>query len=217
MPGIVGLISQRPAQECESIVKTMTATMKHERFYVSSTYFVPELGIYAGSVAHEHSFAAGHAFFNEARDVALVISGECFFDSRVGIEIRQNGHRMDEPNGTRIVHLYEEQGEKAFENLNGLFSGLLIDKRQGKALLFNDRYAVERIYYSEQADGFYFASEAKALLRVLPDSRSFDEDGVAQYLAFGCTLEERTLFHVIGMLPGASLWSFRNAKCQKRK
>lgn len=217
MPGIVGLISQRPAQECESIVKTMTATMRHERFYVSSTYFVPELGIYAGSVAHEHSFAAGHAFFNEARDVALVISGECFFDSRVGIETRQNGHRMDEPNGTRIVHLYEEQGEKAFENLNGLFSGLLIDKRQGKAFLFNDRYALERIYYSEQADGFYFASEAKALLRVLPDSRSFDEDGVAQYLAFGCTLEERTLFHVIGMLPGASLWSFRNAKCQKRK
>ena len=108
-------------------------------------------------------------------------------------EIRQNGHRMDEPNGTRIVHLYEEQGEKAFENLNGLFSGLLIDKRQGKAFLFNDRYALERIYYSEQADGFYFASEAKALLRVLPDSRSFDEDGVAQYLAFGCTLEERTL------------------------
>ena len=73
--------------------------------------------------------------------------------------------------------------------MNGLFSGLLIDKRQKKAVLFNDRYGIERIYYYEADGDFYFASEAKALLRILPQARAFDEEGVAQFLAYGCTLE----------------------------
>ena len=51
--------------------------------------------------------------------------------------------------GACLVHLYEEEGDKFLEKLNGLFSGLLIDKRQKRAVLFNDRYGVERIYYYE--------------------------------------------------------------------
>ena len=103
------------------------------------------------------------------------------------------------------------------EKLNGLFSGLLIDKRQGKAFLFNDRYGVERVYWHETKDGIFFASEAKALLRVLPELRAFDKEGVAQFLTFGCTLGERTLFRGVHLLPEGSVWSFENGKCQKRK
>ena len=60
--------------------------------------------------------------------------------------------------------------------LNGLFSGLLVDRRRNLALLFNDRYGIERIYYHETPAALYFASEAKALLRVLPELRAFDEE-----------------------------------------
>jgi asparagine synthase (glutamine-hydrolysing) len=101
--------------------------------------------------------------------------------------------------------------------LNGLFSGLLIDKRQKRAVLFNDRYGVERMHYYEAHGEFYFASEAKALLRILTQARAFDEQGVAQVLAFGCTLESRTLFRGVQLLPGASTWSFEHGKCYKRK
>jgi len=58
-------------------------------------------------------------------------------------------------------------------------------------------------------------SEAKALLRVLPELRKFDQEGVSQFLTFGCTLEQRTLFRGVQLLPGASVWSFENGKCQK--
>ena len=34
-------------------------------------------------------------------------------------------------------------------------------------VLFNDRYGLNRVYYHEEADAFYFASEAKSLLSVL--------------------------------------------------
>jgi asparagine synthase (glutamine-hydrolysing) len=191
--------------------------MRHESFYDSGTYSLPEMGIYAGWVARENSFGIGQPFFNEQRDVVLLFSGECFPNPETRTDLRQNGHELGPNAGDWLVHLYEEEGDRFFENLNGLFSGLLIDKRQNKAFLFNDRYGVERIYLYETKDAIFFASEAKALLRILPDQRAFDEEGVAQFLAFGCTLGGRTLFRGVDLLPGGSVWSFEKGTCHRRK
>jgi asparagine synthase (glutamine-hydrolysing) len=217
MPGIVGIISERPSAECQHLVKSMLASMEHEPFYDSGAYFVPEMGVYGGWMAHEDSFAAGQPFFNERNDIALLFSGECFVDPETRAELKRKGHEGAEAAGSWLVHLYEEEGARFFEKLNGLFSGLLIDKRRNRAFLFNDRYGVERIYLCETKDATYFASEAKALLRIFPELRAFDEQGVAQFLTYGCTLGERTLFRDIQLLPGGSAWSFENGKCHKRK
>ena len=137
-------------------------------------------------------------------------AGECFPDDSQTAQSRDGGANGARPDGNWIVRQYREKGERCFESLNGLFSGLLIDRRNGCAFLFNDRYGIERVYYHETKDASYFASEAKALLRVLPDLRAFDERGVAQFLAFGCTLEWQTLFRGVGLLPGGSCWSWKH-------
>ena len=217
MPGIAGIITSEQGTDCERLVDGMIASMRHKTFYVSGTHFVPAMGVYAGWVAHKNSFAASQVFFNETQDIVLIFSGECFVDPQVSIGLRQKGHRLKENNRDWLVHLYEEEENLFFEKLNGLFSGLLIDKRLGKAFLFNDRFGVERIYWHEDDGSVYFASEAKALLRILPRLRDFDERGVAEFLAFGCTLDDRTLFRGVQMLPGASLWSFRSGRCQRAK
>jgi asparagine synthase (glutamine-hydrolysing) len=216
MPGIVGIISGRPTEECESLVRAMAACMKHEPFYALGTYSTPEMGVYAGWIAHKGSFAAEQVFFNEQKDIALIFSGECFADLQIQRDLRQKGHSV-ETNNDWLVHLYEEEGDRFFERLNGLFSGLLIDKRKGKVFLFNDRYGVERIYWHQHENATYFASEAKALLCVVPELRTFDDQGIAQFLTYGCTLGERTLFQGIHMLPGGSLWSFENGACRKQR
>ena len=75
MPGIVGVISQIPAEECKRLVDSMISCMEYETFYVSGTHFVPEMGIYAGWVALDGSFAAQQVFTNERKDIALVFAG----------------------------------------------------------------------------------------------------------------------------------------------
>ena len=75
MPGIVGIISQKPVEQCRRLVRSMVASMEHESFYVSGAYLIPEMGVYAGWVAHEHSFAAGQVFFNEGRIVDSAAAG----------------------------------------------------------------------------------------------------------------------------------------------
>ena len=217
MPGIAGIISQKPIEGAKRLVKTMASSMEHEPFYVSGTCCFPEMGVYAGWVAHQNSFASSQPFWNEQGDIALVFAGECPLTPHTEVELLDKGPQLDGGKVNWLVRLYEEEGDNFFEKLNGLFSGLLIDKRRRKAFLFNDRYGVERIYWHESEDGFYFASEAKALLRVLPALRAFDEEGVAQFLSYGCTLDERTLFRGIQLLPGASLWSFDRDGCRKGK
>lgn len=213
MPGIVGIISQKPSDECQGLVRSMLGSMEHECFYRSGTHFVPELGIYGGWVALEGSFAATQVFVDQQEDVALLFAGECFPDavSRTG----RNDDADARSGGDWLLRLYKEAGDRFFERLNGLFSGLLIDKRRRRAFLFNDRYGFERVYFCERNDGFYFASEAKALLRILPELRAFDESGVSQYLTFGCTLDWQTVFRGVKSLPGGSLWTFEGASIRK--
>jgi asparagine synthase (glutamine-hydrolysing) len=146
-----------------------------------------------------------------------LISGECFIEAAEKSQLKQKGHVFSEKAGDWLVHFYEEQGDAFFEKLNGLFSGLLIDRRHGRVILFNDRYGMERIYWHETPDVFYFASEAKALLRVVPELREFDCEGVAQFFGAGCALNGRTLFRGIQLLPGASRWIFENGSTRREK
>jgi asparagine synthase (glutamine-hydrolysing) len=217
MPGIAGIISSQPSDNCQKILQSMIDCMKHERFYVSGKYCVPEMGIYAGWQALDGSFSSGQPFTNEPKDIALLFSGECLQDSGLETKLGRTGESTQQELGRYLVGLYEKEGEQFFQKLNGLFSGLLIDKRQRRAFLFNDRYGIERIYLSETREGLYFASEAKALLRVLPELRTFDGTGIAQLLTFGCTLDWQTLFRGVQLLPGGSLWAVQENNIVKKR
>jgi asparagine synthase (glutamine-hydrolysing) len=199
------------------MLDAMLDSLKHEDFYISGTRSVPEMGIYAGWVALEGSFAAEQASFSEQDGVMLVFSGECFQDSPSQPKSAAKGGATQTNRAAWLIELYRQEGEKFFAKLNGLFSGLLIDKKRHHAFLFNDRYGIERIYWAETKEGIYFASEAKALLRVVPELRAFDETGLAQFLTYGCTLECDTLFRGVKLLPGASLWCFENGRCRKSR
>jgi asparagine synthase (glutamine-hydrolysing) len=219
MPGIVGFISRRPAApwEAESQVEQMLNVMRYEPTYVSGRYSSPEMGIYAGWIAHGGSFASNQIFQDEQRKVALLFSGECFLDSETYSFLLHRGHAIDSGIGSWLIPLYLEQSDGFFEHLNGLFSGLLIDYGRRRAFLFNDRYGMERVYWHENDDAFYFASEAKALLRILPELREFDKEGVIEYLRFGCTIHSRTLFKGIKSMPPGSLWCVEGGQCKRSK
>ena len=214
MPGIAGIISRRSPDECQRLVKAMIDSMKHEAFYTSGTCSAPEVGLYGGWVAHKGSFADRQSGMTASNGVSLLFSGEFFPPSPESFALPKSQDR--ESDADRLPRLYEEKGDRFVEKINGLFSGFLIDRKRKRALLFNDRYGVERIYYFEQDGTTFFASEAKALLRVVPELRAFDDEGVAQFLSFGCTLGERTLFRNVRLLPSGSIWSFDDVACCRK-
>ena len=214
MPGIVGIIGPAPAHECRRLVRAMLRTMQHEPTYVSGTHFSPSVGAYGGWVSHGSSFAARQSSALGKGGETLLFAGECF---------PSHGSVVNQESGTVAVAeadllcRYNAHGTSFIADLNGLFSGLLIDPRRQRALLFNDRYGSERLYHFEKDGTTYIASEAKALLRVLPELRAFDDEGVAQFLRYGSTLNGCTLFRGIRSLPGGTVLTIQRGVVESRK
>ena len=215
MPGIVGLVTRRPREWAEPQLERMLKTLRHEPFYVAGVWADESLGIYVGWVARENSFSDKMPVRNERGDVVLVFSGEDYPEPGIVRRLKDSGYPCEGEGPTYLVHLYEEGGTFP-SNLNGRFQGLVADRARGTAMLFNDRFGLQRVYYHEAKDAFYFSAEAKAILEVRPELRSIDQRSLGEYIACGCVLENRTLFRDVYALPAGSTWKFRGGVLEKK-
>jgi asparagine synthase (glutamine-hydrolysing) len=218
MPGITGIISHRLSAENRVQLSSMIKSLLHEDFYKSGSLVNEVAGVAVGWVSHPGSFADCMPVWNEDKNILLVFSGEDY-QNRAPIEkLRGEGHEFTASNASYLVHLYEQLGLQFLEHINGWFSGLILDLREKRAFLFNDRFGVGRICYLEAEAGFYFSSEAKSLLKIFPHLRSLDVRSLAEIFSCGSVLQNRTLFSGISLLPGGSVWSFSQSQpAQKDK
>jgi len=180
----------------------MTGPMLHEDFYSSGDYVNRELGLFAGFVSAEPP-RPPKLTWDDSGEIGCFISGEAITgstDAQIG-----------------LVNFYEKLGLGALERLNGWFSGALVDLRHQQTVLFNDRYGLNRIYVHERDGRFFFSSEAKSLLAVLPELRELDPRGLGEWFSCGCVLGNRSLFRGVSLLPPASAWVFSADGALKKK
>jgi len=216
MPGIVGIIRKNQHEICEQRLHQMIDCMMHEPFYSEGAYVNEKMGAYVGWVCHKGSFSDCMPVLNEKKDLILIFSGEDFADKQITNELKEKGHIFDESNAGYLIHLYEENEKVFLERLNGWFSGILVDLRKEKVVLFNDRYGMNRIYYYEDKEVFLFSSEAKSLLKVRPELRNLDLESLGEFFSCGCVLENRSLFPKVFVMPGGSVWTFGDGKCVRK-
>ena len=193
----------------------MVKCLHHEPFYTCGTWSNPEYGVYVGWVARRGCFADDMPVRNENGEITLFFSGEEFPDPDLKETLRQRGHQFSNEQSSYLVHRYEDEADFP-KGLNGRFHGLVANRHRGTATLFNDRYGLQRLYYHESKDAFYFAAEAKAILKIRPELRRTDPRGLGEFVVCGCVLENRTLFPGIYVLPPGSAWVFCHGTLEAR-
>jgi asparagine synthase (glutamine-hydrolysing) len=217
MPGIAGVIGKMRPGEADAAVDEMLSAMNHETYYKKGKFVNEELGLCVGWLVHPNSFSDCMPVQSADKDTAMVLSGEIFTSEERLRSLRARDQRIHGSDASHLIHLYSELGDRFFEELNGTFCGIVVSSKLRKLQLFNDRMGFEKLYFSEDPGGlFHFASESKAILRVKPGLREFDRQGLAQFLTFGSTLEDKTLYRGISLLPPASVWEF-SPGCTVRK
>lgn len=216
MPGLTGIITKHASGNEKEKVEMMLKCMLHESFYTHGTYQNPDNGFFIGFCALEQSFANCMPVFNEKKDIVLFLTGETYHDQSDINALAKRGHNFNSQNASCLVHMYEEEGENLFKNLNGWFNGILLDLRTAKIILFNDRCGIRRIYYYDNSDFFAFSTEAKSLLKAFPELRELSFKSVGEVITRDCVLENRTYFPKINLLPPCSVWTFHKGNVQKK-
>ncbi len=191
----------------EPLLAPMAAALVHGRAKALETFRSDELGLELGGSADE---PASLLAWNGDRSVGFALTGEIF--SLHG----RDGTAVDRPSLGALLDAYVQDGTSALARFNGWFSLLIVDRRRERVVLCNDRYGLGRIYWTGDAARILFATEAKALLAVVPSSRRLDPRGVAEFISHGCVLQNRSLFAGIELLPGGSCWTFAQGRLVER-
>ena len=186
MPGLAGTLGFSPAAARQ--VAEMAAVLAPAHDAVRGQQACTGWPLHLGWAHHAGSLAAVTPTRTGTGRMALLLAGEV-----VG-------------SPPAVLDQFEHKGLQALHTLDGWFSGVLIDRVRQRAWLFNDRYGLGRVYWHAGEEGLFFASEAKALLRVQPALRELDESALAQVHSFGCVLDGRTIFRGVELLPPGSAW-----------
>lgn len=102
-----------------------------------------------------------------------------------------------------ILRSFAKLGTNAIERFNGMFAFAIYDKQQQKLWLVRDRLGIKPLYYRVDTQGLAFASEIKALLAMNSGTSECDLLSLHEWLFYGNTLGERTLYQSVRkLLPG---------------
>jgi len=102
-----------------------------------------------------------------------------------------------------VLRSFAQIGSSAFRQLNGMFAYALHDQRDNQLWLVRDRLGIKPLYYFLDNERLVFASEIRALLALLGRTPDCDTSGIHEWIFYGNSLGQRTLYHgICQLLPG---------------
>lgn len=202
MCGICGVVSISGVVVDRELPSRMIAAIRHRG--------PDDTGIYLDSqVALGHArlsiidLSGGHQPMAEDQGgLWITFNGEIFNYIELAEELTKKGHRFSTQSDTEVIlHLYQEEGERCVNRLNGQWSFAIWDSRKRKLFLSRDRLGVRPLYYTRTKNHFLFASEIKALLECPEVHCTLDTIALDQIFTFWFPLPPRTAFKDILQLP----------------
>src|SRR5437867_10241928 len=194
MCAIVGIVQLDPRERVGDVrLKRMRDVLHHRGPDGAGLWIEGPVGLGHRRLAIV-DVAGGHQpMANEDQTVWIVFNGEIYNHAELRPELEARGHRYRTRSDTEtILHLYEEEGERAVDLLSGMFAFALWDRRQARLLLARDRLGIKPLYYAVTDREILFASEIKAILAAGPMRARFNDAVLPEFLASGFVAGEET-------------------------
>ncbi len=224
MCGITGAVWNDPDKRLsEETLRRMTEVLRHRGPDDDGTYaadFRARPDAHAGGVAMGHrrlsiiDVAGGRQpMTNEDESVWVVFNGEIYNYRQLRRRLEGAGHKFRTAADTEaIVHLYEDEGPRFLEHLNGMFALAVWDTRRRQLLLARDRLGQKPLVYHEEPGRLLFASQLKSILEVPGVHRTLDPQALDEYLTYQYVPHPRTILRGIAKLPPAHYAIYRDGR-----
>jgi len=203
MCGITGFFGRGTAEDLRRMSTTLVRRGPDSEGYFSD----PAARIFLGSRRLAIIDIAGgdQPVVNEDGSVIVVLNGEIYNYRLLRARLAHKHIFKTHSDTETIVHLYEEEGERFVEKLEGMFGIALWDARKKILVLARDRFGEKPIYYGAWPGIFAFGSEMKAVLAHPAARRELDRDALVAYLQHECVPAPATIFKDIRQLPAGHI------------
>lgn len=205
MCGIAGIVQPAGKPVDVELVDRMTNTLRHRGPDAWASHIDGNVGLgHRRLSVIDTSEVANQPMFNEDGKVAVVFNGEIYNFRELRRELQSLGHYFHTNSDTEvIVHGWEEFGPACVERFRGMFAFAIYDARNSELFLARDRLGKKPLYYILTPEQMAFASELKALRLADRFDSELDLDGLGEYVSYGNTLGERTIYRKVRRLPPA--------------
>lgn len=107
--------------------------------------------------------------FSDNNNLVIFFNGEIYNYKVLKDQLLKDGCEFETTTDTEVIlKLYEKYGADAFSMLDGMFGVSIYDKRISKLFIARDFFGEKPLYYTLLNDKFYWSSELKSIIEVLP-------------------------------------------------
>ena len=194
MGGFIGIIKHQQkeiSEEDKALFKQQNDQIRHRGPNVEEYYFDEYV-----------SFGFRGASENENQPVSyddekywIVFNGKIYNHIELKNELVEDGYTFESETDSEaevILAMFKKDREEAFKQLRGMFALLIWDKEEKTLYGARDHFGIKPLFYSQQEEGIYFASEKKSI-GILLDKEEVDETSLHHYLSFQFVPDPMTL------------------------
>lgn len=212
---IAGIIDpSKPMEILEHSVKRMCKILQHggpdgEGLHISSENY---LVFGHRRLALLDLSEAGHQpmSYDNGR-YEITYNGEIYNYPQLKRELEKLGYSFKTVCDTEMILVaFAAWGINAFDKFNGMFAFALLDNKERKVYLVRDASGIKPLYYVNEGNKLYFASEERAF-KIFPELNYEDPQAKVLLLAYGHLPEPVTTLKDVRMLQKGCCFTFELA------
>lgn len=205
MCGIAGYLRFDDEPAARAGLEAMTGAMHHRGPDGAGYHVQGRFGLAMTRLAIIDVAGGQQPIFNEDETLAIVCNGEIYNYTALRTELERRGHAFRTHSDVEVIlHLYEDEGDRCFARLNGMFGAAIADFRRQRLVLARDHFSQKPLYIWRKQNVLAFASELKALARLPGFRRDVSPEALAGFLAFRYVPAPLTIFRETEKLPPGS-------------
>ena len=219
MCGIAGKLFHDPAARVSpQDIERMTATIAHRGPDARTLRVDGNVGLGHCRLSIIDLSTGAQPMCNEDETVWIVFNGEIYNFQELREQLVAKGHVFRSRSDTEvIIHAYEEFGPDCVNRLRGMFAFAIWDEKRKRLFIARDRVGIKPLYYCQDKDALWFASELKAIIIDPAVKREINPQAIRTFLSFNYVAGEETMFRSIRkLLPGHYLLA-ENGKVTTRQ
>ncbi|OHB66871.1 MAG: asparagine synthase (glutamine-hydrolyzing) [Planctomycetes bacterium RBG_13_60_9] len=219
MCGIVGVCTLRAGSNpCLEEIQRMMAQSRHRGPDEAGVYLDDTVGLGHLRLSIIDLQSGCQPIHNEDETLWIIYNGEVFNYVELRRELQEQGHRFYTTSDTEVVlHMYEQEGPRCVERMNGQFAFAIWDSVKKELFLARDRVGIRPLHYTVHDGRLIFASEIKSIFAIDGVRRELDPVSLDQIFTFWTVLPGRTAFRDIQELPPGHYLKVSHGAVERRK